>query len=282
MLSRNEFAKKFCDEVPGGGKEGKNQGEIYFTHFSLSGLEEMHRYSTDERLYEFFEFAPFKTIDETKAYVEKLLDRMSGEPLDRNAMYWFVRRKSDDYLIGTAALVNLNFSRQSIEWAYGVDPELWGFGYVLQIQEALKRFTFGVLELNRLHSITMVENERTIQSVLASGMKHEGTSRDYHCKDNIFHDCWHYGMIAKDYQENSIESSSVSVEINDILTVVSSILTEEEITAESDMENTFSWDSINHMAIIISLKSQLSIDFSPAEIANSTSIKKIYKKAHEG
>jgi [ribosomal protein S5]-alanine N-acetyltransferase len=286
MLSLKDFSVRFSGILPGERTSYINhynkESDIYFTHFSISGLEEMHRYSTDERFNEFFEFDPFKTIDETKAYVEKLLDRMSGEPLDRNAMYWFVRRKSDDYLIGTAALVNLNFSRQSIEWAYGVDPELWGFGYVLQIQEALKRFTFGVLELNRLHSITMVENERTIQSVLASGMKHEGILRGFYCKNGVYHDGWQYGMIAKDYQENSIESSSVSVEINDILTVVSSILTEEEITAESDMENTFSWDSINHMAIIISLKSQLSIDFSPAEIANSTSIKKIYKKAHEG
>jgi RimJ/RimL family protein N-acetyltransferase/acyl carrier protein len=278
MLTKQKFAERFTKELPG----EKQQTDIHFTDFSITGLEEMHRYSTDERLYEFLEFAPFKTIDETKAYIEKLLDRMSGEPLDRKAMYWFVRRKSDDYLIGTACLVSLNFSRQSIEWGYGVDPELWGLSYVLQIQEALKQFVFEVLELNRLYGKTMIENHRTIQSVLASGMVHEGTSRDYHCKDNIFHDCWHYGMIAKDYQENSIESTSVSVKINDILTVVSSILTEEEITAESDMENTFSWDSINHMAIITSLKSQLSIDFSPAEIANSTSIKKIYKKAHEG
>ena len=278
MLTKQKFAERFTKELPG----EKQQTDIYFTDFSISGLEEMHRYSTDERLYEFFEFDPFKTIDETKAYIEKLLDRMFGEPLDRNAMYWFVRRKSDDSLIGTAALVNLNYDRQSIEWGYGVDPELWGFGYVLQIQEALKRFTFGVLELNRLNGITMVENERTIQSVLASGMRHEGILRGFYCKNGVYHDGWQYGMKAKDYQENSIESSSVSVEINDILTVVSSILTEEEITAESDMENTFSWDSINHMAIIISLKSQLSIDFSPAEIASSTSIKNIYKKANEG
>jgi acyl carrier protein len=48
------------------------------------------------------------------------------------------------------------------------------------------------------------------------------------------------------------------------------------------MENTFSWDSLNHMAIIIALKNQLSIDFTPVEIASTTSVKNIYKKAYEG
>ena len=44
----------------------------------MSGLEEMHEYSVDERPYEFFEFKPFKTIDETKNYINKLLNRMSN------------------------------------------------------------------------------------------------------------------------------------------------------------------------------------------------------------
>ena len=83
MLTKPEFAQRFTGNLPG----EKAQSDIYFTHFPLDGLEEMHRYSKDERLYEFFEFDPFKTIDETKAYIGKLLDRMSGEPLDRNAMY---------------------------------------------------------------------------------------------------------------------------------------------------------------------------------------------------
>ena len=42
------------------------ESDIYFEPLSMSGLEEMHEYSIDERLYEFFEFKPFETINETK------------------------------------------------------------------------------------------------------------------------------------------------------------------------------------------------------------------------
>jgi RimJ/RimL family protein N-acetyltransferase/acyl carrier protein len=278
MLIQANFLDKFSNTLP----NMECELDIYFEHFSMDGLEEMHRYSKDERLYEFFEFDPFKEISDTKAYIDKLLQRMSNEAKEHSSMYWFVRRKSDDCLIGTAGLVNLNYGRQSIEWGYGVDPELWGNGYVLQIQEILKYFAFEILELNRLHGITMVTNERTIQTILASGMKHEGILRDFYCKNGVYYDGWQYGMIAKDYDKDKVVSSSVLVNMNDIISVVSSVLTEEEITVESSMENTFSWDSLNHMVIIIALKNRISIDFSPAEIAGTTSIKKIYEKAHEG
>jgi len=240
-------------------------------------LEEMHQYSKDKRLYEFFEFDPFKEIDDTKAYIEKLLQRMSESSGVKTTMYWFVRRKSDDRMIGTAGLANLNYGRQSVEWGYGVDPELWGNGYILQIQEILKNFTFEILKLNRLNGVTMVTNKRTIQSLLASGMKNEGVLRDFYCKNGVYIDAWQYGMIAKDYFESKKILFSLALSEEDIINVVSSVLTEENITIESNMENTFNWDSLNHMSIIVSLKEKLEIDLNPLEISKAVSIKNIHR-----
>jgi len=276
MLNQSNLIDKFSNILP----NIESELDIYFEHLSMDGLEAMHQYSIDERLYEFFEFGAFKEIDDTKAYIEKLLQRMSGESDEKSAIYWFVYRKSDDRLVGTVGLVNLNYARQSIEWGYGIDPELWGNGYVLQIQEILKYFVFEVLELNRLHGITMVVNERTIQSVLASDMKHEGILRDFYYKNGAYCDGWQYGMVAEDYFKK-ISSSNTAVDINKIITVVSSVLTEEDITSESSMKNTISWDSLNHMAIIVALRNQLFLDFSPLEIANMISIMDIYKKSNE-
>jgi len=280
MLIKANLLDKFSCILP----KLDSESDIYFDHFLMDGLEEMHQYSKDERLYEFFEFEPFKEIEDTKAYIEKLLNRMSNDTIDQKAMYWFVRRKSDDYLIGSAALVNMNYDRQSIEWGYGINPTLWGYGYVLQIQEALKKFTFEVLELNRLHGVTMVENDRTIQSVLASGMRHEGILRDFYCKQGVYHDGWQYGMISKDYYDAQSKDKQLiesKITKDDIVRVISSVLTEEEVDIHTSMKNTLSWDSLNHMAIIIELKNSLSIEFNPSEIANATSVEKIYNKTHE-
>ena len=88
MLLESTFYKKFSTELP------KMNSDIYFSPLSMDGLEEMHRYSTDERLYEFFEFDAFKDLYETEAYMEKLIKRMEGTSNNKTACYWFVRRST--------------------------------------------------------------------------------------------------------------------------------------------------------------------------------------------
>ena len=81
--------------------------------------------------------------------------------------------------------------------------------------------------------------------------------------------------------EGDVGLRSSGVKKSDIIRVVSSILTEEEVTIESSMENTLSWDSLNHIAIIVALKDSLSIEFEPGEVVTATSIENIFKKASE-
>jgi ribosomal-protein-alanine N-acetyltransferase len=277
-ISKIEFYRRVENILPGEEltyiDKKSPKTDIFFENFSMSGLEEMHRYSIDERLYEFFEFKPFVNINETKAYIEKLLGRMAVNAEDRNSMYWFIRRKSDNYLIGTAGLVNLNYGRSSVEWGYGVDPELWGKGYILQIQELLKYYVFSILELNRLDGTTMIHNERTIASLRAAGMKEEGILRQFYCKDDVFIDGWKYSMLRKDYLEqfNNYGTTTSQFSSKEVISIISSVLEDDDISEESTMFNTVNWDSLNHMAIMTALFEKTKINFSPIQISNATSV----------
>jgi ribosomal-protein-alanine N-acetyltransferase len=283
MIDKQEFYRRFCEIKPGAdisknGPEG-NSADIYFESLSMIGLEEMHNYSIDERLYEFFEFKPFTNIEETKTYLEKLLRRMTGEMEERTYVYWFVRRKSDNRLIGTACLVNLNYGRQSVEWGYGVDPELWGSGYILQMQEILKQYAFEVLELNRLDGVTMIHNERTISSLLAAGMKHEGTLREFYCKDEVFYDGWKYAMLQKEYLELKKEQSPSNelITIESVIELIQSVLDEEIVDEGSDIKNTSTWDSLSHMMIIVAVFNRYGFQFTPNQVAKATSVREIFQ-----
>lgn len=244
----------------------------------MSGLEEMHKYSIDERLYEFFEFKPFKTIEDTQNYIKKLLnERMSYNGNKKRGMYWFIRRSSDKKLIGTASLTNIQYSRKSIEWGYGIDPNLWGYGYILKIQEILKKYVFEELSFNRLHGITMLGNEKTISSILSCGMTNEGIVRDYYFKDGKYIDGWMYSMLKKEYfnQKKSIINTGFEINENKILKIISSIITEEEININSDMNNTYSWDSLTHLFILTKISDEIEIKFTPSEVADANSVKSI-------
>lgn len=278
VLDQEEFFRRFDQVVPGDTVPGADPAppgtSIVFERLSTAGLEEMHRYSTDERLYAYLEYAAFKNLDETRAYIEKLQQRMAGSGADKTAMYWFVRRSGDRRLVGSAGLVNLSYGRQAIEWGYGIDPELWGGGYVLQIQEMLKHYVFTVLELNRLHGVTMVENDRTIASVQAAGMMHEGTARAYYRKNDVYHDGWMYGMVLADYRRQSVVAARAAGKytISDVIAMVASVLTEDEIGPASTNVNTPSWDSLNHMAIMETVADMTALNLSPSQIMRANSV----------
>ena len=282
MIENKEvFFNKFTKVLPGQ-FENKNQNlkefSIYFDHFSKDAIAEMHRYSVNETFYEHYEFDAFTSIDETSKYMDKLINRMSGDMNERVTTYWLIRRKSDNYLIGTAGLIDLNYARQSIEWGYGVDPDLWGKGYILQIQEILKDYVFNVLELNRIHGVTMANNFKTIESIQAAGMLHEGISRDHYCKNGQFIDGWRYAMTKNDYNKqmySKLDNQDISPD--QIIEVVNEVLENENIDINSSIENINSWDSMNHMLIMIALKEKLGLNLSPSDIADAISVKEILK-----
>ena len=51
----------------------------------------------------------------------------------------------------------------------------------------------------------------------------------------------------------------------------------ENIDINSSVENINSWDSMNHMLIMIALKEKLGLDLSPSDIADAISVKEILK-----
>lgn len=250
--------------------------EIYFELISMSGLDEMHKYSVKEEFFEFFEFDVFKSKAETEQYLKKLINRTKVTDDDIQAMYWFVRRKTDNNLLGTAALVNINHNRKSVEMGYGIDPNHWGKGYVLLLQNALMKYTFESMGLNRLYGITMVNNERTISSINAAGFKKEGILRDYYFKDNKFIDGFKYSILKREYFEEKTNKNKINLKISeeDIINIISLAL-EEDVNIDSTMLNTDNWDSIHHLIIIVELQNKLNIKFPTDQISKLRSVKSI-------
>ena len=204
-------------------------------------------------------------------------DKISG----RTAIAWFVRRIKDKKMVGTARLVNIDYNRKSVEWGYGIDPELWSEGYIFEIQELLKKYVFENLKLNRLFGSTMVENIRVIASLKIVGFKQEGISRDYYCdSDDIFHDAWNYSILAQDYftkiQQVENENSKERITQKDIAKIIAKELNDASVDENSDIGSISNWDSLSHLSVILAIEKETGFSLTPKEIAQSTSVENIY------
>ncbi len=283
VIGKETFYQHLCETVPGGKKEEITDPSrrVYLTPLSMDGLEEMYQYSKDPRLYEYFEFPPQKTREETKQYLEKLLQRMGPPNSDRKAMYWFVRRVQDNRMVGTFSLVNIDYGRLSAEWGYGVDPDLWGMNYPLEMMSIIKKYAFEVLGINRLWGQTMLTNKKTVSVLLAAGCKHEGNLRDFYCKNGKFVDAWAYSILKSDYLEEKMNSApkkpGQKVDPKEVAMILSDVLHEKVLDFEKDMESFNGWDSITHYDIVVVLQKRFSVDFTADEIIQLRSVNSIHE-----
>jgi len=284
MIKEAEFYRVLDEVLPGGDYVNAKKNSkrlIYFTRLSMDGLDEMHAYSTDLRLYEYLEYEPFKSIEDTRKYLKKLIDLESDDPNGRTAISWFVRRIDDNKMIGTARLVEIDYKRRSVMWGYGIDPRLWGEGSIFEIQELLKEYVFDKLTLNRLFGSTMVENVRVIASLKVAGFKQEGISRDYYYdSDGIFHDAWNYSMLAEDHfinqQQVENENSNECITKMAIVDIIAKELNTHTVNGNSDMSSISNWDSLSHISVILAIEKETGLSLTPKEIAQSTSVENIY------
>lgn len=250
---------------------------VYFEPFSLKLADEMYEHSRHPELYEFFEFSPPKNKNETKKYCKKLLERT--KPVDNypRALYWGIRLHENRKFIGTCGLVDIDFTRKSCEWGYGISPTFWGKGYILEVQKILKHIVFNDLKLNRLGGITFTKNKRTINSVLAAGMKKEGIRREYFQLSDGAHDAFLYGMTKSDYLSEVETNREKEPKVDDkligrVIEIVAHHIPNEQIDRNSTNKTLAGWDSITHFEIMLTLIEEFNAELTPNDISKCISI----------
>ncbi|MBI28616.1 MAG: hypothetical protein CMI95_01825 [Pelagibacteraceae bacterium] len=274
-IPSSKFYNILINQVP----ISKNK-HIYFTKLSLTGLEEMHNYSINPKLYEFLGYKPFKNINTTKKYLKKLINNQKKNSNNEiKDMGWFIRRKTDNRLIGTARLTNIKYSVGHAEWGWGIDPDLWGSGYILDIMEALKEYVFIKLTLNRLWGQTWKKNKRTIASIKLAGMEMEGVHKDGDKDANgKYQDTVSYGIVAKKYFEDikKIHKKKKLLSQNEIKKIIRKTLGLQINSKINSMESTRNWDSLSHINVILAIEKKIKYKFNAIEIAQSNSVENIY------
>lgn len=283
-----EFYHTLDRVIPGESRDtlnGFSKRRLYLSPLSQDGLNEMHEYSINEKLYEHLYYRPFTKISETKAYLSKLLDAQGSLVEGRTSRGWFIRRIDDNKLLGTARLLNINYENQSVEWGWGFDPNHWGDGYIFELMGILKSYIFENLKLNRLYGISSIDNKRSISALLGSGMQEEGLLRQ-HYRDYLgnYHDAWAYSLLSHEYQaskkndknELSIGQSS-RIKLEQLLKFLSDELKFKSLSVNDEMSTVPKWDSLTHITLMLALQDKFKIKFSPIEITQCTSVKLIFK-----
>jgi [ribosomal protein S5]-alanine N-acetyltransferase len=169
---------------------------IELTELNLDGLVDFFEYSKKPSLYKYFEFEPQETIDESRKYLKKLIQRAESE----NAHYWYIKLTESKKVIGTFGVHDIDWRKKSAEISYGISPDYQRKGYFAEILRIVLGYLFLDCEFHRVFATTRFDNVPSVRGLEGIGMVKEGTLRDYYLSfDNSRHDAVVLSILKPEY-----------------------------------------------------------------------------------
>lgn len=134
-------------------------------------LEDVYRYASDEEVSKFLLWSPHKSREQTKLYLKNITAAYNrGEYFDWGIEY-------EGHIIGTVGFTTLDAINNKGEIGYVLSSEFWGKGIACEAAQAIIKFGFDVLMLERLEARFMIENKSSRRVLEKLGLKEEGVIR---------------------------------------------------------------------------------------------------------
>ena len=110
-------------------------------------------------------------------------------------------KTAESLYIGNCGLVTVRDEHRHAELGYLIDPNYWNQGYATEACQAVLKFAFYELQLNRVYARVMKHNYSSCKVLEKLGFQLEGTARQEFIKDGNYVDIVYYALLAEDYQE---------------------------------------------------------------------------------
>jgi ribosomal-protein-alanine N-acetyltransferase len=160
---------------------------------NLTDTEDMHEYASDDEN-TYFVFQPHQTLDDTRFAIATYF---MAEPLGK----FGIELKEEKKLIGTADL-RVNMTKSKAELGYALNKEYFNQGFATEAAEALIKFAFETLELEKVTASCDERNKASEAVMKKLGMQLEGRSRQHELwKSGEWVNMLFYGILREEYNE---------------------------------------------------------------------------------
>jgi ribosomal-protein-alanine N-acetyltransferase len=120
-----------------------------------------------------------------------------------NALQFGIERRADHALVGTCTLFQFHVASRRAEMGYALGRPYWRSGYMHETLQALLRYAFQTLDINRLEADIDPRNHASAQVLERLGFQKEGHLRDRWIVNGEVSDTWLYGLLRREWQEHS-------------------------------------------------------------------------------
>ena len=129
-----------------------------------------------------------------------------------NDLQFGIERRADHVLVGTCTLFQFHVASRRAEIGYALGRPYWGYGYMNMALQALLRYAFETLELNRLEADIDPRNLASARTLERLGFQKEGYLRERWIVNNEVADTSLYGLLCREWQERTRTLSNTDQE----------------------------------------------------------------------
>lgn len=115
-----------------------------------------------------------QSLAETQIYLAKMIDRLHNE---EDCYKWCMQLKESKQVIGLIEVVSMNKHVASAVIGFSMSRNYWGCGYMTEAAQAMIKFLFADLGLNRLEACCYPENKASAAVLNKCGLRLEGVRR---------------------------------------------------------------------------------------------------------
>jgi [ribosomal protein S5]-alanine N-acetyltransferase len=146
----------------------------------------------DDEVTQFYDLAALTDIEQASQLIIRQADRFAQQ----TGLRWGITQKDHDTVIGTCGYM---FHKPSFraELGYDLARPYWGRGIMTEALQAIIRFGFEELGVNRFQALVMPGNVASIKLLLKLGFQEEGVLREYAHFKGAFHDLHCFSLLKR-------------------------------------------------------------------------------------
>ncbi len=138
---------------------------------------------------------PLKSLEQA----EEMLRPLQTPEKMPNFKWWGIELKSEGHLIGTCGYCRWDKQHHRAEIGYDMWPDYWGQGLMPEAIQALIRYGYEKMDLNRVEATTHTENQRSQRVLEKLGFQREGILREFYCRDSIYNDQVQFSLLKSEW-----------------------------------------------------------------------------------
>jgi [ribosomal protein S5]-alanine N-acetyltransferase len=163
---------------------------------SKADADDMLAYLSDPKVVKHMGLEPFQTVED----VHDEIGWYASIFREGTGMRWGITLKDEDRVIGSCGFLNNVSKHYRSEVGFELSREYWGKGIAHEALEAVVKYGFQHLELERIEALIEPANLPSQKLVEKTGFQREGLLRHYEYTCGKFDDLYMYSLLREDLQ----------------------------------------------------------------------------------